>query len=62
MVERPELVTMSTKEIDRLEVIRRVVERGLKRVKAAQAGTAYRPGGVDSPFGTCAPPAYGRSA
>jgi transposase len=31
-----ELVTMSAKEVDRLEVIRRVLERRLKRVKAAQ--------------------------
>ena len=27
---------MSTKEIDRLEVVRRVLERGLTRVKAAE--------------------------
>ena len=31
-----ELVTMSAKEVDRLEIIRRVLERRLKRVKAAQ--------------------------
>jgi hypothetical protein len=31
----PELVTMSTKEVDRLDVIRRVLERALTRVKAA---------------------------
>src|SRR3954451_7985351 len=31
-----ELVTMSAKEVDRLEVIRRMLERRLKRVKAAQ--------------------------
>jgi hypothetical protein len=31
-----ELVSMSRKEIDRLEVIRRVVERRLTQVKAAQ--------------------------
>jgi hypothetical protein len=31
----PELVTMSMKEVDRLEVLRRVLERGLTRVKAA---------------------------
>ncbi len=36
MEKPPELVTMSTKEIDRLEVIRRVLEHGLKRRKAAQ--------------------------
>ncbi len=31
-----ELVSMSRKEIDRLDVIRRVVERRLTQVKAAQ--------------------------
>jgi hypothetical protein len=31
-----ELVTMSAKEVDRLEVVRRVLERRLKRVKVAQ--------------------------
>jgi transposase len=36
MVCCPELVAMSTKEIDRLDVIRRVLERGLKRRKAAE--------------------------
>jgi predicted DNA-binding protein (UPF0251 family) len=54
-----ELVTMSTRELDRLEIIRRVQERGLTQAKAGQllglsarqvrrmcaAFTSGRPGG-----------------